>query len=610
MGLETGTYINSLVATNPVHATDDVSVGDDHIRLLKSTIKATFPNITGAMTSTHTELNLLDGVTATTAELNILDGVTSTAAELNILDGVTATASELNILDGVTATAAQLNVLATDGAGAGMLADIAAIADPNADRLLGWDDSASAAIGYSLGAGLETSTTSIRLASNVFGVATSAELQLDSTLFDLNSTTFDADGTTATLDYTTLTLTGGSAVATLSGTEIDLTATTLDFNGAADFSSTLAVASYGTFAGNQSTSNATVRLSTSLPSLVLTETDQATDQQNWRIDSEGGVFRVRAYNDAFTVVSDALRILRTTTTVDEVELNATLLDVNAAADFSSTILAAGVITAKASSSATTGSVKLDASSNPGVYWDDGAASADNGNWLLYSSAGTMRWRAYNDAGSANSEFLTVGRSGTTISQITLAATELQFDGTTLDINATIDADGVAHDINGSTSVTLTGTANAVLALTTSGFNADGSLDLDGGTHNLNGTTSVTLVSSSASVAAIASGNEVDLTGTTIDINGNLDVDGTALDIDGATSLTLHGGSVDLAISGTAAVVTGGKTTLAAGTTSYAPLNIPGGSAPSSPSDGDIWVASNVLYFRSGGSTWTIDLTIA
>jgi len=41
-----------------------------------------------AVTSTATELNLLDGVTSTTAELNILDGVTSTATELNKLDAL------------------------------------------------------------------------------------------------------------------------------------------------------------------------------------------------------------------------------------------------------------------------------------------------------------------------------------------------------------------------------------------------------------------------------------------------------------------------------------------------------------------------------------------
>ncbi len=85
------------------------------------------------VTSTATELNILDGVTSTATELNLVDGssagtivnskaviygssgevnattlqiagtsITSTAAELNILDGVTATATELNIMDGDT----------------------------------------------------------------------------------------------------------------------------------------------------------------------------------------------------------------------------------------------------------------------------------------------------------------------------------------------------------------------------------------------------------------------------------------------------------------------------------------------------------------------------
>tara|TARA_B110000037_G_C17013726_1_gene462381 strand:- start:644 stop:1099 length:456 start_codon:yes stop_codon:yes gene_type:complete len=76
MALESTTYINGLVATNPA-GTDARSQGDDHIRMVKSAVKATFPNITGAVTATHTELNLIDGVTATTAELNYVDGVTS-----------------------------------------------------------------------------------------------------------------------------------------------------------------------------------------------------------------------------------------------------------------------------------------------------------------------------------------------------------------------------------------------------------------------------------------------------------------------------------------------------------------------------------------------------
>jgi len=72
MGLETGTYIDSLNSSNPT-ASDAVSEGDDHLRLIKSTIKATFPNLSNAVTSTHTELNLLDGVTANTTELNYVD---------------------------------------------------------------------------------------------------------------------------------------------------------------------------------------------------------------------------------------------------------------------------------------------------------------------------------------------------------------------------------------------------------------------------------------------------------------------------------------------------------------------------------------------------------
>ncbi|MEF3075172.1 hypothetical protein V2P20_09055 [Methylobacter sp. Wu1] len=61
MALETGTYISDLVPANPP-GSDPKSQGDDHLRLIKSTIKATFPNITGAVTPTHTELNYVDGV--------------------------------------------------------------------------------------------------------------------------------------------------------------------------------------------------------------------------------------------------------------------------------------------------------------------------------------------------------------------------------------------------------------------------------------------------------------------------------------------------------------------------------------------------------------------
>jgi microcystin-dependent protein len=45
MGLESGTYVQDLVATNPP-ATDGVTQGDDHLRLIKNTLRNTFPDAT------------------------------------------------------------------------------------------------------------------------------------------------------------------------------------------------------------------------------------------------------------------------------------------------------------------------------------------------------------------------------------------------------------------------------------------------------------------------------------------------------------------------------------------------------------------------------------
>jgi len=46
MALETGTVINDLVITNP-GASDQKSQGDDHLRLLKATVKNSFPGFSG-----------------------------------------------------------------------------------------------------------------------------------------------------------------------------------------------------------------------------------------------------------------------------------------------------------------------------------------------------------------------------------------------------------------------------------------------------------------------------------------------------------------------------------------------------------------------------------
>src|SRR5512139_2343077 len=97
MGLETATYINGLVSTNPT-ATDNKSEGDDHIRLLKSTIQATFPSITGAVTATHTELNYVDGVTsAIQTQLDAKAPLASPTFTGNVAMPVTSTVDSISV---------------------------------------------------------------------------------------------------------------------------------------------------------------------------------------------------------------------------------------------------------------------------------------------------------------------------------------------------------------------------------------------------------------------------------------------------------------------------------------------------------------------------------
>jgi len=65
MTVEAATYLSDLNTSYPASG-DNILEGDDQIRLIKTVLKTnTFPNITGQVTSSHTELNLVDGLTGT-----------------------------------------------------------------------------------------------------------------------------------------------------------------------------------------------------------------------------------------------------------------------------------------------------------------------------------------------------------------------------------------------------------------------------------------------------------------------------------------------------------------------------------------------------------------
>lgn len=88
MPLETGNYISDLNASNPL-AGDPKSQGDDHLRLIKAVLKATFPNISGAVTPTQAELSQLAGTTITAYAKTLLAALDA-ATTRGLLGGTTA----------------------------------------------------------------------------------------------------------------------------------------------------------------------------------------------------------------------------------------------------------------------------------------------------------------------------------------------------------------------------------------------------------------------------------------------------------------------------------------------------------------------------------------
>ena len=61
MTIESASYVSQLNSAYPAVG-DPKSEGDDHLRLIKAALIATFPNLAGALTPSHTTLNTI-GVT-------------------------------------------------------------------------------------------------------------------------------------------------------------------------------------------------------------------------------------------------------------------------------------------------------------------------------------------------------------------------------------------------------------------------------------------------------------------------------------------------------------------------------------------------------------------
>lgn len=431
MGLEAGTYISDLVSTNPVGATDQKAQGDDHIRLIKATLLATFPNITGAVTLTHGNIN---------------DAALKSAN--NTLTGIN-TLSAANV---------RLSLVETDAA-----ADQGAwLIRANGDTfyLSTATDAAPTTAVYS-------PIIAARSGTNVSQLTLTAvtEIELNATTFDLNGA-LDLSGraTIGTGIRSTGLLNDGSSRSILIETliprlgfyetdgpsdekhfywqsssgvismvcvddslanpsypirvlrtgvtidEIELNGTSINVTGAVDVTGALDVAGVitGTAAEGIESQGSSARF-------YINETDQAADEKVWALIGNGSTLDIRAYNDARSSSNAAIRLLRTTTTIDEVELNATLIDINGAVDLSSTLDVTGNATFGGASNIiqrTGGNPRMD-------LYDDSAAS-NEGRWFFGLVSQELLLATATDGGTVGDTVLTTQRgTGNTLANLTL-----------------------------------------------------------------------------------------------------------------------------------------------------------------------------------------------
>lgn len=126
MTIETATYISEL---NPatIGNTTDPTEGGAQVSLVKSVLQSSFPNISGAVTASHTELNYVDVTTLGTAQaskaLTVSAGSAVNATGITWTSLGTVTTADINggtidgtVIGGSTAAAGSFTTVAASGA--------------------------------------------------------------------------------------------------------------------------------------------------------------------------------------------------------------------------------------------------------------------------------------------------------------------------------------------------------------------------------------------------------------------------------------------------------------------------------------------------------------
>jgi len=155
----------------------------------------------------------------------------------------------------------------------------------------------------------------------------------------------------------------------------------------------------------------------STPQMRLGNTGATTDEKYYAIAvNSSGSFLIQTINDSKVFGANAIGIFRTGTTVDEIEFNATDIDINATNTYIS-----GVVEF-------TGNVEI-ASIQPKWQFSETDGAADNKNWIFQAASESFYFQVWDDALVSNSTWLRVDRTGTTVDEIELNATNIDINST-------------------------------------------------------------------------------------------------------------------------------------------------------------------------------------
>jgi hypothetical protein len=297
------------------------------------------------------------------------------------------------------------------------------------------------------------------------------------------------------------------------------------------------------------------------PVALWVETGVTANNTTWEASADGEQWRLRLVNDAVSSGATAIAIERTANVVDEIELNATTLDLNGSLTVSGDVLAGdGVVSVLGTSR----SAFKTSSANPAVYRSTTGHSTIGG----LSDSGSLVLAARNNA-ATQGIFFVAGQSGSSeavVAGIGLAVavfsptTEFEINTTTVDINAAVDISStlaVGGVLSVANNVRIT-SATPRLVFVESDASANETVHYLGpSAGDFGGWLANDAEGSFTQWLAVrrtgTTVDEIELNATTLDFNGNLDVSGTSL-LTGAVTA-----SSTLAVAGAASVTVAGTT---------------------------------------------------